>query len=142
MGVFASRRKVVSFYGNRVGAEAASYGYICALNRIILMAGSRAVPQDGRITWNQGPTTSEFGKPRGKRFSEVLAKDPDYFAWAKGQEARLRRLGEQSNEGIDNSSTTPSSDSIDHFLGYAARKAGRTVKQSLSSAILRFTWRE
>ena len=59
-----------------------------SLNRIIWMAGSRAVPQNGHITWNQGPTTSEFGKHRGNKFSEVLADDPDYLAWAEGQEAK------------------------------------------------------
>jgi len=93
-----------------------------SLNRIIWMAGSRAVPQNGRITWNQGPTTSEFGKHRGNKFSEVLADDPDYLAWAKGQEAKLRRLGEQSTVDNDGFSTTARSDSIEHFLEYAASK--------------------
>ena len=101
---------VVSFCGNRVGAEAASYGFDCPLNHIFWMAGPRARPQDGRTRWNQGPTTSQFGKHRGKRFSEVRAEDPDYLAWAKGQEAKLRKL------------FTARSDSIEHVLEYAASK--------------------
>ena len=88
----------------------ASYGFDCPLNHIFWMAGPRARPQDGRTRWNQGPTTSQVGKHRGKRFSEVRAEDPDYLAWAKGQEAKLRKL------------FTARSDSIEHFEE-AVRKA-------------------
>ena len=112
----------MKFYGNRVGAEAAAYGYACAINRIDWMAGSRALPQDGHVTWNHGPIVNDFGKHRGKRFSDVLSEDPDYLTWAKEQEAKLRNLGGKFNRDGGNLGMTARSDSIEQFVEYALSK--------------------
>ena len=54
------------------------------------MAGDRSLPDDGVVTWNHAPSESDFGKYRGKRFSEVIAEDADYVTWARQQEEKGR----------------------------------------------------
>eukprot|EP00929_Paragymnodinium_shiwhaense_P048475 TRINITY_DN244_c1_g1_i4.p1 TRINITY_DN244_c1_g1~~TRINITY_DN244_c1_g1_i4.p1 ORF type:complete len:741 (-),score=60.20 TRINITY_DN244_c1_g1_i4:17-2185(-) len=120
----------VVFYGNRVGAESAAYGFVCAANRIDWMAGSRPLPEDGRVTWNQGPSVAEFGRHRGKRFSDVLAEDPDYVTWAMSHEARLKRVDRIAM-----------SDSVEHFVEYALSKTSPekfdlAYKEGLAATLL------
>ena len=80
----------MSFSGHSVCADSAAYGFACALNRIEWMAGDRSLPDDGVVTWNHAPPESDFGKYRGKRFSEVIAEDADYVTWARKQEEKGR----------------------------------------------------
>ena len=101
-------RLFVEFYGDAIQAHSAAYGFACAVNRIEWMAGDRALPSDGVVSWNQGPTLNEFGKHRGKRFSAVLAEDPGYLEWAKKQELSLRKHQCYTR-----------SDTIEHFIEFS-----------------------
>ena len=90
--IFGSSRSTLGMFlhGNRVGAEATAYGFLCAVTRTDWMAGKRTLPEDGQVMWDQEPSLEGFGKHREKHYNDVLREDPDYVVWAKSQETRLR----------------------------------------------------
>eukprot|EP00930_Biecheleria_cincta_P024230 TRINITY_DN17361_c0_g3_i1.p1 TRINITY_DN17361_c0_g3~~TRINITY_DN17361_c0_g3_i1.p1 ORF type:complete len:717 (-),score=144.57 TRINITY_DN17361_c0_g3_i1:149-2299(-) len=125
-----SRCLFVEFYGDAVQAHSAAYGFTCAINRIEWMAGDRALPVDGVVTWNQGPTLDDFGKHRGKRFSTVLDEDPEYLEWAKTQEVKLREHHRTR------------SDTIEHFIEFSLSQESpesfdTAYKQGLAAELLK-----
>jgi hypothetical protein len=66
------------FYGRSDAAESAAYAFACACNRMLWMAGSRALPADRVFNFGN--------KHRGEKFSSVFKHDADYVDWAKRTE--------------------------------------------------------
>lgn len=46
----------------------AGYALVCTANRMDWLAGSRALPANGAIAWNQRPAVADIAKHRSKRF--------------------------------------------------------------------------